>query len=447
MAKRTPAQVIALRQLGNAEVIQTYDDLSIDFMFEGQKLAMGPDGEIMSPGDYLKKVYTPWQTKKGKKAKTPAPSIFAYSSETPCERNPILCEPREIKHVAWDADDTIWDIKPYGIAGNITGKLTLIDPDTVVEEREPYKPSEAWWKEEWPPSLEPHDEGLRFKYGYKYTEHNPPYSGFTDTAEEEEEDEDFLLKLQEGSEKTGREIAAKLGVRFDGWQQGIGMQFTDVKETGASFYANMEMEAKLKLKEKRELFKAAEKPPDTATEVEQIMAELTDELTDEHKATLGLTGQDVKLMLTSSTPIRKLKSEEFVGPPKQPIAKKTKKTTYEPQKTYIHLMPGYRDLLDKLKKDGVTNSIISLNTKDSVKRIIAKFGLTDHYLEIRDSYEKKGKVFNEQMKEFGYKAKDAMFVDNTKSHVEEVAKSGAIPLVYGVDIKDVAGIVEYMTNA
>ncbi|GAI52704.1 unnamed protein product, partial [marine sediment metagenome] len=73
--------------------------------------------------------------------------------------------------------------------------------------------------------------------------------------------------------------------------------------------------------------------------------------------------------------------------------------------------------------------------------------LTDHYLEIRDSWDNKGKVFKEQMKTFGYKAKEAMFVDNMQGHVEDVAKLGAIPLVYGKDIKEVAQIVNYMTNA
>lgn len=46
--------------------------------------------------------------------------IAWYNRErlTPCRANPERCENREIKHVILDADDTIWDIKPFGLAGN-----------------------------------------------------------------------------------------------------------------------------------------------------------------------------------------------------------------------------------------------------------------------------------------------------------------------------------------
>jgi HAD superfamily phosphatase (TIGR01681 family) len=43
--------------------------------------------------------------------------LLRYSYEkTPCEASPDECTPRRIRHVIWDADDTIWQIQPYGIA-------------------------------------------------------------------------------------------------------------------------------------------------------------------------------------------------------------------------------------------------------------------------------------------------------------------------------------------
>ncbi len=368
MANRSKAQIDALKALGNPKVLAEYDDGSIDFTFEGQKLAMGPNASVMTPAEYMTKVYQPWKDKKKtapKKEKTTATAYFtAYSSKTPCERDPVLCEPRVIKHIAWDADDTIWDIKPYGIASGITGPLTLLDPDTVVEERPSYKtPTQQ--------PLAPSSEVQDYKYGHRYG-HKFGYPA-------QEEPEDFFLRQIDKNIEKG-------------------------------------------------------KPSETSLEVNQIMTELTEELTQEEKDKLGLVGQDVQLITKTEIP------------PKEP-GEKDKTNFNEPGKIYIKLMPGYRDLLDRLKEQGVTNSIISLNTKGTVSRILEKFGIADHYLDIRDSWENKGKVFKNQMKNFGYKPQEAMFVDNTQSHVEDVAKSGAIPLVYGKDIKDVAQIVNYMTNA
>ncbi len=353
MEKSSEAQAKALKALDNPEILEHYDDGSIDINFEGRKLAMSPSGKVMTPSEYLKKIYKPWQESQAAKKETKKPKAttflsHTYSSGTPCSRNPAQCKPREIKHVAWDADDTIWEIRPYGIASGITGKLTLLDPDTVVEERETYRPPA---KESFQPELEPYDEGIRYKYGYRYG------STYGYPGDEEEPD----------------------------------------------------------------------------IELNKIVDTLTEELTDSEKEILGFTGQDVKLTAISA------------APPKEP-AEKIKTTFQQPGKVYIKLMPGYRDTLDKLKEQGITSSIISLNTPGTVKRIIEKFGLTDEYLEIRDSGANKGTVFNEQMKTFGYKPQEAMFVDDNLGHVNDVAKSGAIALQMAKDIKEVAQIVRYMTN-
>lgn len=460
MAEHSKAQEDALKLLDNPKVLAEYDDGSIDIEFEGSKLAMGPNGAVMTVAEYMSKVYRPWQGKKKEKPekKKKEPSwTYASSYETPCERTPKLCEPRVIRHVAWDADDTIWDIKPYGIASNISGKLTLLDPDTVVEERPPYKPPAIQ------PTLLPYDEGLRYTYGYRYG---------SKLGYPEEEPEDFFLRqIDKDIEKKKSCSSSELPqasqdklkelIKYEITNSKMGFDLLDVADIitaycyerppddvletitqllvyegslGTNLSSGKQYWFAKSKENKEEGYDTEEQPSETALEVAQIMTELTEELTTEEKDKLGLVAQDVKLLPVSATP------------PKEPV-KKAKTTYSEPGKIYIKLMPGYRDLLDKLKEQGVTNSIISLNTKGTVSRIIDKFGLTGHYLEIRDSWENKGKVFNEQMKTFGYKPQEAMFVDNAQSHVEDVAKSGAVPLVYGRDIKEVAQIVKYMTNA
>ncbi len=416
-AKYTQLQKDALKALGNPTVVKDYDDGSLDIIFEGATLAMSTDGQVMKPSEYMRKVYDPWKKKQEKKKekgkKSAAPEYHFLPLKTPCEREPKLCAPRAIQHVAWDADDTIWEIKPYGIASNISGKLTLVDQDTVVEERTytKYKPVQ--------PSFEPYDEGLRYKYGYRYGDQ----LGFTapDTYELDKlwdkEGELYINELnQEELEKVmdaiykmaptlgnKQDILDELNVKYRLWPDPDG-ELEDIID---------------------DVLESTKPPSTTELEVEEIMKELTDELSESHKQALGLPTAEIKQL---------------------PPGKTEEKETHT-SKTTIKLMPGFRDLLDTLKEQGVTNSIISLNTEGTVKRIIDKFGLSGNFLEIRDSWDKKGKVFNEQMKKFGYKPKESIFIDNTQSHVEEVAKSGAIPLVYGKDIKEVAQIVNYMTNA
>lgn len=357
-----PKQKKALEALETAKVVTEYTDGSLDIEWEGNKLAMDQEGEVMTIGKYLEQVNLKKEKEEKKKGKkTPWDYAKPSYSVTPCQLKPELCKPRKIKHVAWDADDTIWDIRPVGIASSVTGELELVDPDTVVETRE-YKP--------WTPSVpkatkKPKDEGLRYKYGYRYT--HPGY------------EEEFGFYYPPESEE----------------------------ETGG-----------------------------TAEQVESIMDELTAELSEMDKEFLGIIGktkgEEVKL-LTAGKP-----------PEKEPPKKETKP---EYSKTTIKLMPGYRDTLKELRERGITNSIISLNTEGTVKRIIDTFGLTDNFIEIRDSWDNKGKVFNEQMKKYHINPKQAMFIDNMLSHVQEVSKSGAIPLVFGKDIKEVAQVLEFIKNA
>lgn len=62
---------------------------------------------------------------------------------------------------------------------------------------------------------------------------------------------------------SGEDIARQLDVHYDGAQEGIGMQFTDIHQTGTTFYANTLEEARTRLAEKRELFADASAPTGT----------------------------------------------------------------------------------------------------------------------------------------------------------------------------------------
>ncbi len=67
-----------------------------------------------------------------------------------------------------------------------------------------------------------------------------------------------LAPLPAEPDVVSRQIVEETGLRYDGIQEDIGMQFTDTEVTGTTFYANTIEEAKATLAEKRELFK---KPP------------------------------------------------------------------------------------------------------------------------------------------------------------------------------------------
>ena len=62
------------------------------------------------------------------------------------------------------------------------------------------------------------------------------------------------LRLLAKNRLTGPEIAKRLGIRYDGAQVGVGMQFTDTGVTGTTFYGNDLKQVKSKLMEKRELW-------------------------------------------------------------------------------------------------------------------------------------------------------------------------------------------------
>ena len=70
-----------------------------------------------------------------------------------------------------------------------------------------------------------------------------------------------------GTEPEGRAIGDKLGIAYDGKQEIVGMQFTDIAVTGTTFYGNTLEAVRAKLIEKRRLFgKEGGNPMKTETE-------------------------------------------------------------------------------------------------------------------------------------------------------------------------------------
>ena len=64
--------------------------------------------------------------------------------------------------------------------------------------------------------------------------------------------------IHRGDEPEGRAIADELGIAYDGIQIEVGFQFTDVLQTGTTFYARTLAGARAGLARKRRLFSEAE---------------------------------------------------------------------------------------------------------------------------------------------------------------------------------------------
>lgn len=312
----------------------------------------------------------------------PSEPTTTYSvSKTPCKEKPWRCVPRHIELVAFDADDTIWEIKPYGIASNITGKLKKIDEDTVEVEEPPYTPISFTTEVKPFPPTETltqiwNDETGKWEWVHKKKKGQKlhPLRFTPSYLEEEEEEEEYNFESETVS------------------------------------------------------------PPETEAEVKEIAKELLESVPESK-------GKQIEL-----TPLPAPRKGEWW---KTPIGQPEKTTTrieshYEPRKLTIKLVPGFRDLLDTLEKMGIKRTIISLNAKGSVSRIINAFGLGKKFTDITDSWEDKGSVFLKQTDANKICPCNALFVDNMQTHVETVSKKCGLSLVYGKDIKLISEIINYI---
>ena len=115
-----------------------------------------------------------------------------------------------------------------------------------------------------------------------------------------------------------------------------------------------------------------------------------------------------------------------------------------PRRTRITLLPGLRDTLKSLKMMGIDLFVSSLNTPGSVKDILDAFGLVGEFKEIRDTWDPKDKTVRELAEKHKFALCDTLFLDDNSGHVEAVSKLGVLSLQIGVDITQVAAILDYV---
>lgn len=121
-------------------------------------------------------------------------------------------------------------------------------------------------------------------------------------------------------------------------------------------------------------------------------------------------------------------------------------TPKEPRKITVTLLPTLRDTLAELKKRGISTSVISLNAPGTVKAILKGFGLDGEFGEIRDSWENKGKVFEEITSSLKVAPWNAIFLDDTLSHIHDVTAKCGLALNVGRDVEKPADLFRYITS-
>lgn len=363
-------QKLNMEMLGHPPIKTQYPNGDVLVAIGGIDYVLATNGNIYYPEEYedkLKGIKPKEEPKPPKGPKEPKPpKTTYYYGKTVCMTTPECCQPRDIRHVAWDADNTMWDILPHGIASSITGRLEKIDEDTVVAYPEPYKPVKIKDKEPKPPRVDLWGYGM---YGTpSYGKYKPPST----QPEEFEEREWWKTELEE--EEEGGE------------------------------------------------------------ELKDIATELVTSLSPTEQALLTgiktVTGEEVEI---KQLPPGRKEGWYELPPGKPPETRKTRKE--EPRYT-IKLLPTFRDTLKKLEDQGITSSVISLNTPGSVHRLLEAFGIANRFTEIRDSWENKGKVFAEQARKLKICPCNMIFVDDTLSHVTDVSNKCGLGLQIGKN-KDV----------
>lgn len=170
-----------------------------------------------------------------------------------------------------------------------------------------------------------------------------------------------------------------------------------------------------------------------AMQVKQIEAELTISLTPKERQALEkmskVTGKQLTII-----PVAKEKKPEKLGGCKPVV---------------IKLLPTLRQTLDELSKQGISMSVISLNSPGSVKDIVEAFGLTDKFIEVRDTWKNKADVFEEITETHKINPAATIFVDNMTSHVQDVSKKCALGLVIGEgrDIEKPIQVMDFIEKA
>ena len=314
---------------------------------------------------------------------------YAYS-KTVCRERPACCQPRDIDMVLWDADDTMWNIRPHAIASSITGKLVMVDENTLEVEAPYSKPT---------PASTPKKSPARSKKK-RWWQETTTQDAFPDWRDlpEAVELEDILGELEQsiqgaGPTKEEEVILDEIG----GWAPHQQKQVDNlIRRYGKG------------------------------------ICKVYDVL---ESGTIYIDCRDDLWMLT--------KDGQLIGQQTQPppVAKPAPQPAYQPKKLTITLLPTFRETIQKLKDRGIRSSIISLNTPGTVKRIVEAFGMTDEFVEIQDTWGNKGQVFDDIAKRANICPCNALFVDDTGGHVSDVSKKCGLALQIGKG-KDVETPIE-----
>ncbi|MDD5702703.1 MAG: HAD family hydrolase [Dehalococcoidales bacterium] len=129
--KLTKRQEEEFAKLGKlARITEYLSGGRVAFEMNNDYYLMSPEGNL-SPDVWMQQEQARLKGTGGQLALPPASTYTYVPPKTICQENPERCKPRQIEHVFFDADNTIWDLN--GTAANVTGKLKKIDDDTVVE--------------------------------------------------------------------------------------------------------------------------------------------------------------------------------------------------------------------------------------------------------------------------------------------------------------------------
>jgi phosphoglycolate phosphatase-like HAD superfamily hydrolase len=382
----TAKQKELLGRHGQPAIVRQLSNNDLVVKLKGEDWIFGYDGLNMSKKEYDQKY--------GAKSVPSTPTYISYG-KTICQEKPETCKPRPIEHVAWDADHTIWNLS-HGIASSVTGPLKKIDDNTVIELGTSYKPKMSKKKSSDIKDLHL-SKAMEFAVDKQQYEHGAALSG--------------------QHTKQGTEITYFDGttIVFSGAGNILSSRKT-AKPPEPKGYEYKDFWSEL-AEENEEWWKQ----PEEEGELEEIEESLLEGLTEKDKEFLssleGVTGKEQELLA--------------LPPGKTPTPEVTKEEPHEVNR--ITLLPTFLETLNKLEKSGIKSSVISLNTKGTVSRILEAFGLKDRFVEIRDSWENKGKVFKDISHAHKLCPCESIFVDDTKTNVRDVSDACALGLVIGKD--------------
>ena len=319
---------------------------------------------------------------------------------TPCKRRPEACQPRHISHVAFDADGVIWHITPPHIASNVRGPFTKIDEDTV-------EAGESWG----------------YGYGYETAKPKPPQKPSEQPSLQERWWQELGKEEDRELREIGEELLGPIESKPSGKLKWVPKQQRWARQTSPGTWV---------------FLSSGEAPPPPIERGKELSLETTP------PPRKGLRWWE------KPAPGEARARQYPVPPAPSAIPSPEKLALPSPprpqRKITVKLLPTFRDTLKELKNRGITSSIISLNTPGSVKDLIAAFGLTDHFIEIRDSWENKGHVFEDITKKHKIAPCLSIFVDDTLGNVEDVAKRCAISLHMGRDITKPLDILHFISG-